>query len=187
MSAAALPPKGWNKDNGCFNDGCPDKKFQKFDLCSTCHKAGIETCTIIGKDKKSYKVLNYKLHSEADRLAANKAIKEGAMAYRHTVREVGMSAEEIDADYVALGYDVALQQSYENGMSADVLTGQKRPRSDSDPDPALVAAMSARVSKYPSLDNDECDEDTLINRSLLRSMQNVSADLRRQDRAGGCN
>ena len=201
MSAAALPPKGWNKDSGCFNDGCMDKRYQKFDLCTTCHRAGLECGSVVGKDKKSYKVLDVKRSTPDERLAANVAIKDAATLYRRMAVEVGMSAEELEwkSDMRSVGYDEALQLSYTQGMAAEV-TGQKRSR----PDPCLdddvaAAAMSARAVHQMLLEEgcahkvkrsalkefvDE-DEDNLTNNALVAAMQRTSASLRQQDRAAG--
>ena len=180
MSAAVLPPKNWDKERGCFNDGCVDKRFKTFDLCTTCHRAGLETGSFVGKDKKSYKIMDFKKASPEDRLAANKAIAEGASIYRKMVGEVGMSAEQLDPDYLAMGYDEALQESYESGMMADVDRGQKRQRSDSDPDVHAAAAMSAKACRCPESDDDE-DADSLTNGALVRAMRHASAELRKQD------
>ena len=193
MSAAALPPKGWNKETGCFNDGCLDKRYQKFDLCTTCHRAGLECGSVIGKDKKSYKVLNVHKSTPEDRLAANVAIKDAATAYRRTVVEIGMSAEDLDPDFIALGYDEALQESYAQGMAAEV-TGQKRARPDPHFTDDAACAMSAvhrmyeeegytygQPAKRPVVEDDE-DEDNLTNNALVAAMQRTSASLRQQDR-----
>ena len=95
MLAAQLVPKGWSKENGCFNQGCPDKKFKQYDFCPTCHKTGVQTGSITCKDGRKYQMCDIKAVTEEQRRAVQDQIRKASVQFR---REFANMAERLEMD-----------------------------------------------------------------------------------------
>ena len=95
MLAAQLVPKGWNKEHGCFNQGCPDKKFKQYDFCPTCHKTGVQTGSITCKDGRKYQMCDIKAATEEQRRAMQDQIRKASVQFR---QEFANMAERLEMD-----------------------------------------------------------------------------------------
>ena len=137
LLAAQAVPKGWDKKSGCFNQGCPGTKYKSFDFCSTCHKTGMQSGSLTGKDGKDYPIFLTESSTTQQRREALEKIQAGASKFR--------------GEYGHLAGMLSFEDELENAaaMTAEIAKGtsMKRPRSDSveEKDVKQEAANSAQV------------------------------------------
>lgn len=101
--------RAWDVKLGCFCTGCPANKFQKFDLCLTCHKAGLERGQVLCRDGKTYALLPVQNTKPDDRKAAMLAIAQAAKIYRESFAGAITMVDDHqqDADVCQLLQDMA--------------------------------------------------------------------------------
>ena len=84
----------WNKDSGCYGKDCPGKRYQKFELCLTCHKTGMERGQVISRDNKIFPLSPTSGTTVEVRRAQMAAILNAGQAYRQCFAGVTMMSDD---------------------------------------------------------------------------------------------